>query len=60
MINNTIEQLRVMKMSAMASELERQLEDPESYSQVSLNYTVSKTRLERKAIHSLIWRFSII
>ena len=34
MINNTIEQLRAMKMNAMASELERQLEDPESYNQV--------------------------
>lgn len=34
MINNTIEQLRAMKMNAMAAELERQLEDPESYKQL--------------------------
>ena len=34
MIKNTIEQLRAMKMNAMAAELERQLEDSESYSQV--------------------------
>jgi DNA replication protein DnaC len=31
MINNTIERLRIMKMNALASELERQLDDAESY-----------------------------
>ena len=34
MINNIIERLRAMKMNAFASELERQLEDNESYSQL--------------------------
>lgn len=34
MINNTIERLRAMKMNALASELERQLEDAESYAQL--------------------------
>lgn len=34
MINNTIERLRIMKMNALAAELERQLEDAESYSQI--------------------------
>ena len=34
MINNTIERLRIMKMNALAAELERQLEDTESYSQI--------------------------
>lgn len=34
MINNTIERLRIMKMNAFASELERQLEDHDSYSQL--------------------------
>ena len=34
MINNTIERLRAMKMNALASELERQLEDTESYKQL--------------------------
>lgn len=34
MINNTIERLRVMKMNAFASELERQLEDHDSYNQL--------------------------
>lgn len=33
--NNTIEHLRAMKMSAFASELERQLKDSDSYSQLS-------------------------
>lgn len=36
MINNTIEQLRAMKMNAMASELERQLEDADSYKQLGI------------------------
>ena len=31
--NNTVERLRAMKMNAFASELERQLEDNDSYSQ---------------------------
>lgn len=31
MISSTIELLRAMKMNALASELERQLEDPKSY-----------------------------
>ena len=31
MLNNTIERLRAMKMSAFASELERQMEDASSY-----------------------------
>ena len=31
MINSTIERLRAMKMNALASELERQLDDAESY-----------------------------
>ena len=31
MINNTIEHLRVMNMSALAAELERQIADAESY-----------------------------
>ena len=34
MIGNTIERLRTMKMNALASELERQLEDAESYKQL--------------------------
>ena len=34
MINNTIERLKIMKMNALAAELERQLEDAESYSQI--------------------------
>lgn len=34
MINNTVERLRGMKMSAFAAELERQLEDAESYGQL--------------------------
>lgn len=34
MLNNTIERLRVMKMNAFANELERQLEDNDSYSQL--------------------------
>lgn len=34
MINGTIECLRAMKMNALASELERQLEDAESYKQL--------------------------
>lgn len=34
MLNNTIERLRAMKMSAFASELERQMEDSNSYSQL--------------------------
>ena len=32
MINNTIERLRTMKMNSFASELERQMEDKDSYS----------------------------
>lgn len=34
MLNNTIEHLRAMKMSAFASELERQMEDAQSYGQL--------------------------
>lgn len=34
MINSTIECLRAMKMNALASELERQIEDAESYKQL--------------------------
>ena len=34
MINNTIERLRAMKMNALASELERQIEDSDSYKQL--------------------------
>jgi DNA replication protein DnaC len=34
MINSTIERLRAMKMNALASELERQLEDADSYNQL--------------------------
>lgn len=34
MISSTIERLRAMKMNALAAELERQLEDTESYSQI--------------------------
>lgn len=34
MLNNTIERLRAMKISAFASELERQMEDASSYSQL--------------------------
>lgn len=34
MLNKTIERLRVMKMNAFASELERQLKDISSYSQL--------------------------
>ena len=34
MLNNTIERLRAMKMNALASELERQIEDSESYNQL--------------------------
>lgn len=34
MLNNTIERLRVMKMNAFASELERQIEDNDSYKQL--------------------------
>ena len=34
MINNTIERLRTMKMNSFASELERQMEDKDSYSQL--------------------------
>ncbi len=34
MLNNTIERLRLMRMSAFASELERQLEDSDSYDQL--------------------------
>ena len=34
MINNTIERLRAMKMNAFASELERQIEDADSYKQL--------------------------
>ena len=34
MLNNTIERLRAMKMNAFASELERQIEDSESYNQL--------------------------
>ena len=34
MINNTIERLRTMKMNSFASELERQMEDKASYSQL--------------------------
>lgn len=34
MLNNTLERLRVMKMSAFASELERQMEDAGSYDQL--------------------------
>lgn len=34
MLTNTIERLRAMKMSAFASELERQLEDAETYNQL--------------------------
>ena len=34
MINNTIEQLRTMKMNAMATELERQVEDAKNYNQL--------------------------
>jgi DNA replication protein DnaC len=34
MINSTIERLRTMKMNALASELERQIEDSDSYKQL--------------------------
>ena len=34
MINSTIERLRAMKMNALASELERQIEDADSYKQL--------------------------
>lgn len=34
MLNNTLEYLRAMKLSAFASELERQMEDAESYDQL--------------------------
>ena len=34
MINGTIERLRAMKMNALASELERQIEDADSYKQL--------------------------
>ena len=34
MINGTIERLRAMKMNALASELERQIEDAGSYKQL--------------------------
>ena len=34
MLNNTIERLRAMKMNAFASELERQIEDNDSYKQL--------------------------
>ena len=41
MINNTIEQLKAMKMNAMASELERQYEDAESYNQLGFEDRLS-------------------
>ena len=41
MINNTIERLRTMKMNALASELERQLEDTESYGQLGFEDRLS-------------------
>ena len=34
MLNNTIERLRTMKMSAFAAELERQIQDAQSYGQL--------------------------
>lgn len=41
MINNTIERLRAMKMNALASELERQIEDAESYGQLGFEDRLS-------------------
>lgn len=35
--NSTVERLRAMKMNAFASELERQLEDTGSYSQLGFD-----------------------
>ena len=36
--NATIERLKAMKMNAFAAELERQLEDSESYSQLGTDF----------------------
>ena len=41
MINNTIEQLRAVKMNAMASELERQLEGSENYNHLGFEDRLS-------------------
>lgn len=41
MINNTIERLRAMKMNSMATELERQLEDADSYKQLGFEDRLS-------------------
>lgn len=41
MLNNTIERLRVMKMSAFADELERQQEDTAIYNQLGFEDRIS-------------------
>ena len=41
MINSTIERLRAMKMNSMAAELERQLEDADSYKQLGFEDRLS-------------------
>ena len=41
MLNNTIERLRVMKMSAFADELERQHEDTAIYNQLGFEDRIS-------------------
>ena len=41
MLNNTLERLRAMKMSAFADELERQTEDAENYNQLGFEDRLS-------------------
>lgn len=41
MLNNTLERLRTMKMSAFADELERQIEDGETYNQLGFEDRLS-------------------
>ena len=41
MLNNTLERLRAMRMSAFASELERQMEDADSYGQLGFEDRLS-------------------
>ena len=59
MSNNTIKHPRVMNMSTLAAELERQLEDYESYSLPDLKivyYTIS--HVKRSANISAVYAFS--
>ena len=44
MLNNTLERLRAMKMSAFADELERQTEDAGSYGQLGFEDRLSLLR----------------